>query len=135
MRGKKDLTVNAHRLNQGEKAMVRHANQVKEIAQQRIAHLFWLAECAAHERPDLADRYATMAIRIARRTRVRMPVQMKRFFCKSCGAFLTPGKTARVRINQRRSPHQTVTCLKCGRISRRSIAHHAVPFAGPDSPA
>jgi len=118
---KKDITPNSHRLKQGDLAMVRPANQSREIAQQRIAHLFGMAEAASHERPDLADRYVAMAVRIARRTRTRIPAHMKHCFCRACGAYLAPGRTARVRINRRRSTHQTVTCLRCGSVSRRGL--------------
>jgi len=127
MPSKKDITPDSHRLKQGDTAMVRHSNQIREIAQQRIAHLFEMAEAASHERPDLADRYVAMAVRIARRTRTRIPAHMKRCFCRSCGAYLAPGRTARVRINRRRSTHQTVTCLRCGGISRRGLVRRAQP--------
>jgi len=102
--------------------LVRNVNQIRAIAQQHIAHLFCMAEVASHDRLDLTDRYVEMAVRIARRTRVHIPAHMKRRFCRSCGAYLVPGKTARVRINQRRSTHLTVTCLRCGRIARYGMA-------------
>jgi len=94
---------------------------VQDISMQRIAHLFDLALENAVEHPNLSDRYIQMAVRIAQRTRVRIPRSYKRFLCKSCMAFIYPGTTARVRINQRRSPHLTVTCLRCKAIRRYSI--------------
>jgi ribonuclease P protein subunit RPR2 len=94
---------------------------VKDLARQRIEGLFQLALENAREHPELSDRYVEMAIRLSKRTRVRLPRSWKRLVCSSCGSFLYPGIGSRVRLAQRRSTHVVVTCLRCGGIKRYAI--------------
>jgi len=96
----------------------RNTFMLKDLARQRIDHLFSLAIRTAHSRPDLSDRYVAMALKLSERTRVRLPRRWRYFVCRSCKRFLYPGTTARVRIQQRRSPHAVVTCLRCGEMKR-----------------
>jgi len=90
----------------------------KHIAVQRIRTLFQLAKETIHENPDLAQRYARVARKIAMAAKVRLPKEYKRQICKGCKSFILPGVNCRVRIKQRREPHVVVTCLKCGRRTR-----------------
>lgn len=92
--------------------------KVDEVALQRIERLFSLAEKVYHERPALAQRYVDLARRIAMRVRLPLPREFRRRVCRSCGAFLVPGSSSRVRVRQRREPHVSITCLRCGRIYR-----------------
>jgi ribonuclease P protein subunit RPR2 len=94
---------------------------VKDLARQRINQLFEMASKVAPTRPELADRYVDMALRLSRRIKVRIPKEWKYFVCPSCRAFLFPGRSSRVRIQQKRSPHTVVTCLRCGGIKRYAI--------------
>uniref|UniRef100_A0A7C3J3P8 Ribonuclease P protein component 4 n=1 Tax=Candidatus Methanomethylicus mesodigestus TaxID=1867258 RepID=A0A7C3J3P8_9CREN len=98
--------------------MVRNASLVQDIARQRIDRLINMAAEKASSRPDLSRRYISMALTISRRTRIRIPRSKKRLFCKKCTTFLLPGKTARVRVRQHRSPHVSVCCLVCGHVKR-----------------
>jgi ribonuclease P protein subunit RPR2 len=99
----------------------RNTFMLKDLAQQRIDHLFSLAIGTAQSLPDLSDRYVEMAQRLSKRTRVKIPHKWKYFICGSCNRFLYPGTTARVRIAQRRSPHTVITCLRCGSKKRYPI--------------
>jgi len=93
-------------------------NAIKELAQQRINHLFELAMESAIDRPDLSTRYVGMAIQICKRIRVRIPHKWKYFICSSCLSFIYPGASSRVRVKQKRCRHIVVTCLKCGSSKR-----------------
>ena len=93
----------------------------KAIALRRIRRLFELALKVVKEEPDLADRYAELARRIAMRARVKIPPEYKRLICKRCKRFIVPGLTCRVRLQPRREPHIAITCLRCGGIYRIPI--------------
>jgi len=93
----------------------------KAIALRRIRRLFELALAVVKEEPELADRYAELARRIAMRARVRLPPEYKRLICKRCKRLIVPGLTCRVRLQPRREPHVAITCLRCGGIYRIPI--------------
>ncbi len=86
-----------------------------DMAEQRIARLFSLAEKAFPKRPDLADRYVDIARRISMRHRVSIPREYKRNVCKECHAYLVQGENSRTRLDGR---NVVITCLKCGVIKR-----------------
>ncbi|MBS7652655.1 MAG: ribonuclease P [Candidatus Bathyarchaeia archaeon] len=92
--------------------------RIDEIALQRIERLFCLAEEVYRENPALAQRYVSLARRIAMRARLSLPREFRRRVCRGCGAFLVPGSSSRVRVRQRREPHVSITCLRCGRVYR-----------------
>ena len=92
--------------------------QTEQIAMERIRILFSLAEETYPADPARAQRYVDLARRIAMRTRLRLPRDLRRRVCRRCNAFLVPGATSRTRIRQRREPHVAVTCLKCGHVTR-----------------
>ncbi|MEM1538890.1 MAG: ribonuclease P [Candidatus Bathyarchaeia archaeon] len=91
---------------------------VKHIAMRRIVTLFLLARETYREDPNLAQRYVNIARRIAMAAKVRLPIEYRRQICRHCKSFLLPGVNCRVRIKQRREPHVTITCLKCGNHMR-----------------
>jgi len=84
------------------------------IASKRIETLFEQAEM----RPSFAKRYVELARKMASRHKVRIPQKWKSRFCKSCSAFLTPGRNSIIRM---RSGMQVITCLECKAIRRRLI--------------
>jgi len=90
----------------------------KRIAKQRIQTLFRLAIEAHKEDPELAQRYVDIARRVAMAAKVRLPTEYRRLICHHCKSFILPGVSCRVRIKQRREPHVTITCLKCGGCTR-----------------
>ena len=88
----------------------------RRIARERIARLFALAEQQAKEgRTDRADRYVQLARKVGMRHTVRLAPQFRLRVCRACGAFLLPGRTARVRA---REGKMAVTCLACGAVRR-----------------
>jgi ribonuclease P protein subunit RPR2 len=93
----------------------------RKIAIERIRILFDLAKDRLHDYPDLAQRYAELARKIAMKMRVKIPPEYKRLICKHCKKFILPGRTCRVRLQPKREPHIVITCLLCGGITRIPI--------------
>ena len=65
--------------------------------------------------PDLANKYARKARRIALKYKLKLPVKYKRKICKNCHSFLVPGKNLRVRT---RKGHVVYYCLNCKKFMR-----------------
>jgi ribonuclease P protein subunit RPR2 len=93
-------------------------NETRQIAQQRIRKLFNLAKEKIRDEPELAQRYAAVARKIAMRAKLRLPAEYRRMVCKHCKSFIYPGVNCRVRVQQRREPHMAVTCQICGETTR-----------------
>lgn len=91
------------------------AQRARELSRERMERLFQLAAEAYDVHPDRCDRYVQIARRISTRMRVRMPRHLKALFCRHCGSYL-PASETRVRL---REGVLTVTCLRCGRQTRR----------------
>jgi len=87
----------------------------KKDAFDQIVHLFDDAELVATENLSFANNCVKKARRIAMKHRLRMPVVLKRRFCKFCGAYFVPGKTYRVRTNDKKVVY---SCLVCKRFMR-----------------
>lgn len=87
------------------------------VARERIERLFELAEDVHDENPERAKRYVERAREIAQKERVRMPAHLKRRFCDECGAYLVPGKNARVRLRSEKK-QVVVRCEDCGATER-----------------
>lgn len=86
----------------------------KDIARQHILELMEEAEKSAVKRPELAKRYVVMARKISSRLKVPIPNNLKRRFCKGCGAYFT-SKNSRIRLNKGK---KTYTCLTCQSLKR-----------------
>jgi len=93
-------------------------NETRQIALHRIHTLFKLAKENIRKEPELAQRYAKIARRIAMRTRVKLPTEYKRLICRHCKNFIYPGVNCRVRVQRRREPHMAITCSACGKTTR-----------------
>ncbi len=93
----------------------------KRIAAQRIKTLFTLAKQTSKQDPTLAQHYINTARKIAMATKTKLPPQYKRQICKHCKTFILPGVNCRIRINQTRQPHITITCLNCKKQTRIPI--------------
>lgn len=88
----------------------------RRIARERIERLFQLAEASAKEgRLDRAARYATLARKVGMKHVVPLAREHRRRVCRACGAYLLPGRTARVRA---REGKLAITCLGCGAVRR-----------------
>lgn len=90
----------------------------KEIAQERIFILFQEAEKAFSKNKSLANRYVTLARKIAMKTKSRIPLELKRRFCKHCYKYLQPGVNARVRT---RGGKVIISCFECKNFMRIPI--------------
>jgi len=83
-----------------------------EIAKERIATLFKEAESADQ---GYSDRYVEIARRIAMKYKIKIPIELKRRFCKNCQTYLRPGVNCRVRTRKGRLIYY---CKKCKNYSR-----------------
>ena len=90
-------------------------NKQKEIAQTRINILFTQAEATFPKNKLRANRYVSLARKIAMKTRLRIPLQFKRRFCKHCYSYLQPGINSRVRTRQGRV---IISCFECKKFMR-----------------
>lgn len=88
---------------------------MKELAFQRICHLFTEAENAFSTHPKRSERYVTLARKIAMKARIPLPRALKRTYCKHCGAYLKAGITSRVRL---RNNFILSTCLRCHALQK-----------------
>lgn len=97
--------------------MVRRAGDAESqrLARERIGILFRQAEELFRRERSLANRCVELARKIAMKHRVRIPRELRRRFCRRCGAYLVPGVNARIRIHDGRV---VVTCLACGSMRR-----------------
>jgi ribonuclease P protein subunit RPR2 len=87
----------------------------KQIARERINQLFVQADTIFKENKSLANRYVTLARKIAMKVKVRMPVNLKRKFCKHCYKYLRSGVNSRARI---RNGKVVISCLECKKFMR-----------------
>ena len=88
-----------------------------DIAKERIQILFNQADIRFKTDPGLSDRYVEIARNISTKINVPIPRELKRRFCKECGAFLVYGANARQRVNSEKQ-YVILTCLKCGHKKR-----------------
>ena len=88
----------------------------KKEALDKVIHLFDDAETVAGADLSLANRFIAKARRIAMKLRLRMPIPLKRKFCKKCGTYFIPGKNYRVRMNDKKVVYSCLTCKTFMRI-------------------
>ena len=89
-----------------------------KLAKERVAILFKHAE-EATKNGELgkAKRYVGLARDIAMKTRLAMPREFKRKFCKKCHAYWLPSRTVRIRT-RKEGKRLIFTCICCGAIQR-----------------
>ncbi len=87
----------------------------KEIAQERIKILFQQADEVFSEDISLANRYVTLARKIAMKVKIKIPSELKRKFCKHCYKYLRPSVNARVRT---REGKVIISCFECKKFMR-----------------
>jgi ribonuclease P protein subunit RPR2 len=83
----------------------------KNIAKERISILFSQAESFFSWNQEYSHHCVRSARLIAMKERVRIPLRLKRRYCRRCNSYLVPGVTGRVRIYRGRV---IITCLNCG---------------------
>jgi len=91
----------------------------KQIARERISHLFGEAEKIFAEQPERANRYVGLARKISMRYKVRIAPDLKRRFCKHCYVFLKPGENSRVRMREGKVIYYCFNCKKYMRFPVR----------------
>ncbi len=96
------------------KARISKAKQ-KELAKEHIKTYFEKATKVFSENKGLANRYVTLARKIAMKVRMPLPVVYKRKFCKHCYKFLMPNKNARIRVRDKKV---IISCLECKKFTR-----------------
>jgi len=90
-------------------------SQQKKLALIEIKQVFDKAKESFDEKPDLANKYAKKARRIALKYKIKMPLSIKRSICKNCYCFLVPGKNLRVRTHR---GHVVYYCFNCKKYMR-----------------
>ncbi|MCX8158348.1 MAG: ribonuclease P [Candidatus Diapherotrites archaeon] len=63
----------------------------QKIALERIYRLFELADIEFEKHPERSRRYVELAREISKKNKVKIPKELKKMFCKKCGAFLKEG--------------------------------------------
>ncbi|MCL1979013.1 MAG: ribonuclease P protein component 4 [Methanomassiliicoccaceae archaeon] len=89
-------------------------NAVVGIGEERISILTGLSVNAlADGREDLAVRYVSLARKISRKTKAKMPEEFR--YCKKCLMPLVPGVNCTVRLTANKI---VATCQNCGGLKR-----------------
>ena len=81
----------------------------------RIEQLFQEAQQIFSEDKALANRYVSLARKIAMKVKLKIPLKCKRKFCKHCYSYLRPGINSRVRTNRGKV---TISCFECKKFTR-----------------
>jgi len=89
--------------------------KIKEIALDRIKTLFKEARAVFKKDKTLANRYVTLARKIAMKARIPIPAPLKRRFCKHCYKYLMPSVNCRIRTNKGKVVYY---CLECKKYMR-----------------
>ncbi|MCD6589973.1 ribonuclease P [Candidatus Woesearchaeota archaeon] len=87
----------------------------KRLARRHIEELFSFAERIQKVSQELANRAIEIALRIAKHYNIRLEKEKKQRVCKKCGAFLTPGINAKIRLKAKTI---IIKCLHCGAEKR-----------------
>lgn len=86
----------------------------KNIAKERIRELFRQADENFNKSPKLANRYISLARKIAMKFNIRL-TKYKRKFCKHCYSYLKPGVNSKTRIHKSRI---IIYCNNCKKYTR-----------------
>jgi len=93
----------------------KRVNEQKSISKERIKKLFSQADKVSKKNTSLANRYVTLARKIAMKTKVKIPTELKRKFCKHCYKYFSP-KNSRTRIHKHTAIIYCENCRKYTRI-------------------
>jgi ribonuclease P protein subunit RPR2 len=99
--------------------MKRHRNSTaqQEIGRSRIFRLFKMADNSFEKHPERAHRYVQLARKIAMRYGIRIPVPLKRHYCRKCYKYLSPNINCSIR---KAGDSVFVKCLECGNVMKMS---------------
>jgi ribonuclease P protein subunit RPR2 len=87
-------------------------DKLKTIAKERINILFKQANKSFKKNPKLSNRYINLARKIAMKSRIRIPRELKRKFCKHCYHYLKSGVNLRIRTKDKKVVYYCSDCKK-----------------------
>ncbi len=87
----------------------------REIGIESILTLFEEAKKNYITHPLRSHEYVSVALKIARKSRLRLPSSVKYSYCKNCRHYLFPGKNMTQRIRQKTI---LLTCHDCKSIRK-----------------
>ncbi len=90
----------------------------KEVAKERIRLLFDKADLMFTSDKALANRYVTLARKLAMKYKVRLPSELKRRYCKHCYRYLRSGENLRIRTREGKLVYY---CLECKKFWKKPI--------------
>ncbi len=96
--------------------MRRSKADLRIIALDRIKELINQADLVFLKKPYLANRYVYLARRMAMKYKVRLPIELKRKFCKHCNSYWKPGKTVRIRLLKGKKVYYCLVCKHFKRV-------------------
>jgi len=101
----------------------------QKIAVERIKILFNEAAKAFKKHPERSHRYVALARKIAMKTKVKVPKNLKRKFCSHCYKFLQPGVNCRVRTRNKKLIYFCFSCRRFMRIPLLQRSNNSSPSA------
>jgi len=91
----------------------------QELALERMERLMKLAfEESRSGEEELSRRHVKLAKAVGMRYNVRMPLEFRGKYCKSCSVYFTP-ENVKARVNSKEKKLE-VKCLSCGGVMRRN---------------
>ncbi|HII72575.1 TPA: ribonuclease P [Candidatus Woesearchaeota archaeon] len=108
--------------NKKRRGYQKKPNKQLDMAKEHMGSLFESAKDVYKQDEALAQRYVTLARKVAMKFKISVPSEYKRLYCKHCYKFLVPGKTLRVRVHEGRVIHY---CLHCKKFWRKPIKTRA----------
>lgn len=99
------------------------SSKLRYIARERVLRLFNMAYGKVREGDvELARRYVEIALKIASKAQLKLPIKLKRSYCRNCYVPLIPGLTLSVRIrSEGRGSRVVYRCILCGWTRRFMI--------------
>lgn len=99
-----------------------HKGFLQEITLERVSRLFELAEKEFEKHPERSKRYVHLARELGKRNRVSIPRELKKRFCRKCGAYWAGSKgmkTKKAGAEENKKTEQAgclteFTCTECG---------------------
>ncbi len=91
-----------------------------QIALERIKQLLAEADEVFSSDKKQANRYVQLARNIAMKVKAKIPVELKRRFCKHCYSYLRPGVNSRIRT---RAGKVVISCFECKKFMRIPMKH------------
>ena len=91
-----------------------------KTAKQTIKELIIEADKVFSKDKKLANRYVTLARKVAMKNNIKIPSNLQKKFCKHCYSFLKPGINLRVRTTGKTISYY---CLECKKFMRFPYKH------------